>query len=235
MTKLAKILTGLLVVVAFLIAFAQTTATASGPARDELVDVSRGAASEATVDLVLTSASLDLRALPHGAASAVAGRIGLEARDTLRREVDEGDHVRVSLRTRTRPGVRFAHRGPAWSLGLNPDLPTRLTVRSEVSDATLDLRGTRVHALETFVEIGRQTVYLPDGEVDAIVGSEVGSVEVFVPRDANVRVTVREGMRRVRAEPAFQRAGRGYELSGGGPSIDLRIRSSLGQVALRTY
>ena len=157
------------------------------------------------------------------------------AGDTLVREVDAGRHLRVSLRGRSRPGIRFSNRGPSWSLGLNRDLPIRLDVRSEVADATLDLRGTRVHALNAHAEVGRQTIYLPDGDVDAVVGSEVGRVEVFVPRDANVRVTVREGMRVVRADPAFQRAWRGYELTGGGASIDLQIRSSLGDVALRTY
>lgn len=42
-------------------------------------------------------------------------------------------------------------------------------------------------------------------------------------------------MRVVRADPAFQRAWRGYELSGGGSTIDLQIRASLGNVTLRTH
>ena len=234
MTKFATILAGTLLLFAFLFAFAQT-GTTSGSARDEAVDVPRGDASEATVDLVLTVASLNLRALPSGAMSAISGDVGLERRDTLVRDVDPGDPVRVSLRTRSRPGIRFSNRGPSWDLGLNRDLPIRLNVRSEVADATLDLRGTRVHALTAHAEVGRQTIYLPDGDVEAVVGSEVGRVEVFVPRDANVRVTVREGMRVVRADPAFRRAWRGYELTGGGSTIDLQIRSSLGDVVLRTY
>jgi len=234
MTKLAKIATGTVVLLAFLLAFAQSTRS-TGPARDELVDLPRGVANEATIALTSTVGALRLQALPAGSASAMAGEIGVAAGDTLVREVDAGRHLRVSLRGRSRPGIRFSNRGPSWSLGLNRDLPIRLDVRSEVADATLDLRGTRVHALNAHAEVGRQTIYLPDGDVDAVVGSEVGRVEVFVPRDANVRVTVREGMRVVRADPAFQRAWRGYELTGGGASIDLQIRSSLADVALRTY
>lgn len=234
MTNVAKILTVTAVLVAFVLAFAQTTRT-TGPARNELVDLPRGAANEATIELTSTVGALQLRALPAGSASAVAGEIGIAAGDTLVREVDEGRHLRVSLRGRSRPGIRFSNRGPTWNLGLNRDLPIRLKVRSEVADTTLDLRGTRVSALNAHAEVGRQTIYLPDGDVDAIVGSEVGRVEVFVPGDANVRVTVREGMRVVRADPAFQRAWRGYELSGGGSTIDLQIRSSLGDVALHTY
>lgn len=125
--------------------------------------------------------------------------------------------------------------GPHWDLNLAADLPARLVVRSRVGEARLDLRGTAVHDLELVGGIGDHEVYLPNGDVVARLTTRVGDLDVYVPREAAVRVRL-EGGRSADSVPAgFVAVPGGYARDGSGATLDATLGAGLGDVRVQTY
>jgi hypothetical protein len=212
-------------------------ATAGGATRgaDRVESVSVPSAGVDRVDIELAPdvAQLVVRPLPLHSASLLEGSLTLLANERLLRDDDPSDDGRVALRARSRLGVATTVRGPVWDLGLARHVPTRLRVRTDVGDLDLDLRGTRVDTLESVSDIGRQTVRLPDHDLTGTLRTDVGRLELIVPHDADVRIDVRAGLRRVDADPAFRRAGRTWHLDGDGAALELDVRVGMGHVLLR--
>lgn len=237
MTRAKNTLIASLSVLALLVvalsAVAAAAATSGGAARVESVSVPSSGVDRANVHLAPDVAQLRLHALPTGSASLIDGTVALLANERLERDVRGGTEARVALRARSGFGVNASVRGPAWELGVSPDVPTRLRVRSGVADIDLDLRGTRVEALDSVTDVGRQTIHLPDHDMTGRLRTDMGRIELIVPHDADARVLVRAGLRRVSADPDFRREDGAWRLDGDGATLDLTVRAGMGEVVLR--
>jgi hypothetical protein len=237
MNRTRTILVGSLSLVALLAVGLATLSVAggasSGATRVEAVAIDGAGADPVQVELAPDVAQLRVRALPEGRDALLDGTVALLARERLEADLDPAGDGRVALRARSRPGLNLHVRGPVWDLGLSRTAPTRLQVRASVGDVDLDLRGSRVERLDSLADVGRQTVHLADRDLSGRLATDVGRVELIVPHDADARVDVATGLRRVDADPAFYRSGGAWHLDGGGARIDLTVRAGMGEVVLR--
>lgn len=236
MTHTTRTLIGTSLAVLALVALAGTqpwaTAARSGPL--ERVTVARGDARAATVVLDLDVGRVDLRAGPTAAGAALDGVVDLGDAHAFEQHVEPGHPLRVDLRGRAdgRLGVR---RAPHWDLNLAADLPTTLSVRSRVGETWLDLRGSAVDDVDVAGGVGELEVYLPDGDAVARLAAEVGDVRVHVPAGASVRLTVTGGLHRVAVPAGFVAVPGGYLRQGGGATLEVDVRTGLGEVTVRDY
>jgi hypothetical protein len=237
MTRTRTILVGSLSLLALLVVALTAIAAAAGlnrgPSRVETVSVADPGVERAQVHLSPDVAELVVRALPAGSDALLDGSVALLPRERLERDVDASGDGRIALRARSSFGIDVSVRGPRWDLGLSPDVPAALRIRTGVGDVDLDLRGTKVDRLDSVADIGRQTVRLPDHDLTATLTTDMGRIELIVPHDADVRVDVGLGLRRVDADPGFRRSGGSWHLDGDGATLEVAVRAGMGEVVLR--
>ena len=203
----------------------------------ESVRVERGDATRATIDLSAEAGRIRLVAQPTASRHALTGSIDVAPRERLvgQAEVTSGHELAIRYAARQLPGPHLSVTGPQWDLALAPDIATELRVRTVVGEAELDLRGARVRTLSSRGEAGRQVIHLPEGVSEATVRTDVGSIELYLPAEANADIVVRTGMATVRAGSDLVRTRRGYRLDGEGDPMTILIETSLGSVTLGTY
>ena len=237
MTRTRTILVGSLSLLALLVIALTAIAAAAGlnrgPSRIETVSVTDAGVERVDVHLSPDVAELVVRALPADSDALLDGSVALLPRERLDRDVDASGDGRIALRARSSFGLNVSVGGPRWDLGLSSEVPTALRIRTGVGDVDLDLRGTKVDRLDSVADIGRQTVHLPDHDLTGTVTTDMGRIELIVPHDADVRVDVGLGLRRVDADPAFRQTGGSWHLDGDGATLDVAVRAGMGEVLLR--
>jgi len=125
-----------------------------------------------------------------------------------------------------------------WNLGLNADVPLKLTVNTAVGDNDLDLTGLQVDKLEASVAVGRNAVTLPDeGRLQAKVSGAMGQAIIEIPESMAARIRFSTGLVSRQVPARFKETGddvfesAGY--AGAESRVDLEVSLAMGQVVIR--
>jgi hypothetical protein len=112
-----------------------------------------------------------------------------------------------------------------WEVGLSPNIPIELEVNGGVGDARLDLRGMELMALSIDGGVGRIDLTLPAGGAlyDARANVGVGSLDIEVPRGAEVNLRIKGGVGGVTIDVPDDGAVR-LEAEGGLGGVDVPSR-----------
>lgn len=155
--------------------------------------------------------------------------------EIMRQHELSGDTAVLLLEQRIAPVFGWVDsQNHRWDLRLAPDLPIKLSVRTGVGEAVLDLSQLRVYDLQVENGIGQTTVTLPrHGPVKAVVQGGIGETKVYIPREAHARIQVQTGIGSASVSGSFDRDGsvyvtRGYHTAA--ERIDLEIRGGIGEV-----
>ncbi|MGE5672546.1 MAG: LiaF domain-containing protein [Mycobacterium leprae] len=128
--------------------------------------------------------------------------------------------------------------GGTWDLGLNPDIPTSLRVRTGVGEATLDLSRLNLVDADLTMGVGATTVTLPrQGQLRVSIHGGVGQVIVNVPDSMAIRLQVQTGLGHVSVSgwPDMQNhnayTSPGYDSAAN--RVDLTVQGGVGEVEIR--
>jgi len=131
---------------------------------------------------------------------------------------------------------------------LSEDLPWEIVVDSGVSTLDADLSGLEVSRFELKTGVSSNTVRLGDApdsvnEGNVLIEAGVASVDVLVPRDAQVRVESQNGLTGTSISSLLDKTGQGsWQTQGfddarrsGEPVWVITSKSGVGTFAVRTY
>jgi hypothetical protein len=93
---------------------------------------------------------------------------------------------------------------PRWTLGLSPRVPIDLELDGGSGRAEVDLREVELEALGLDVASGAVDLYLPRGEYKTWVDGGLGSLNLWVPEGAGVRIVVDDGSGSLRLGDRFR-------------------------------
>ncbi len=152
----------------------------------------------------------------------------------------QGDTARFRLKSRVQfpfPGLIGWREYHTWDLGLNPGVPTHLTIKAGVGESFLDLSDLKLTHLKIDAGVGRTDVTLPrQGQIDARIEAGVGEVSVRIPRDMAARIRVSSGLGSTRVRGDFQRRAKTYVSPGYDTAenrLELRINGGVGAISVR--
>jgi hypothetical protein len=80
-----------------------------------------------------------------------------------------------------------------WALGLSPRVPIDLELDGGSGSAEIDLRGLELDGFELDVASGGVDLYLPRGEYESRIEGGSGSLDLYVPTRAGIRLVVDGG------------------------------------------
>jgi hypothetical protein len=199
-------------------------------------------ASRAEIQLTTTVGQLEVSANNTG--KLIDGKLELNGNDRLEREVSTrngGQFVRLeAVMKGANIGLpRFLNnRNSSWIVGLAPNVPLVLQIKTGVGSSRLNLRGLKVTDLSLNTGIGQTVVTLPAlGRVTARVESGVGETNIFIPRGMESRVRVSNGIGAVQISGDYQRVGdvhtsNGFETASN--RVELEIDGGIGRISVET-
>ncbi len=79
---------------------------------------------------------------------------------------------------------------PLWRLGLNPQVPTSLSLSASAGSSTIDLRQFVLQSLSLKTNAGEVEVWLPDGNYDASFETNAASGTVTLPKNGRHTIAV---------------------------------------------
>ena len=95
-------------------------------------------------------------------------------------------------------------REPRWALGLSPRVPIDLELDGGSGRAEVDLRDLELEALGLDVASGAVDLYVPRGEYKTWIDGGSGSLNLWVPERAGVRIVVDDGSGSLRLGDRFR-------------------------------
>lgn len=127
---------------------------------------------------------------------------------------------------------------PRWNIGLNPRVPTRLTVKTGASKATIDLERLSVSHLDLDLGASDTNVTMPAaGMTTAKVNGGAMSLQIFIPASVAARIRTRAGLASINVDPRFRRVDDIYISDNYDTSpnrLDLDIEVGVSSVNIRT-
>ncbi len=204
---------------------------------ERAVEVELEGASEAKIKFRHGAGRLHVHALPSGSANLLSGT-------TVGRpdvSVERGDRrakVRISAE-HAGWGFPQATTGINWNLGLNPDIPLKLDVKSGASEIDLDLENLKVVELSVDTGASSTTVTVPAAAGFSTVSIKGGmaALKVVVPQGVAVRIQLQTGMMGVQVdESRFPKSGDVYEsldYLNATNKVELRFEGGMGSVDIR--
>lgn len=91
-----------------------------------------------------------------------------------------------------------------WALGLSPRAPIDLELDGGSGSAGLDLRGLDLEQVKLDVASGAVELHLPRGEYEAWIDGGSGTLDLWLPEEAGVRLVVDEGSGALRMGERFR-------------------------------
>jgi len=187
---------------------------------------------------------LQLRAL-ESEDDLVAGKLGLGRGQKVETELQTDEGVPIySLGSKSGwfwPAFRTGHDAEdvgenEWRLGLNTGVPIRLRTDLGAGVMDLDLSEVTLEDLQVDLGVGKISVVLPaTGEFDAKISAAIGLMEIWIPRDLAVRITLNTGLS-VREMEGFRQEGDVYyspAAGAGGEIVDLDLNLPIGRLVVR--
>jgi hypothetical protein len=215
---------------------------AGGPLTTESISEPLNGATSADVEIGFGAGGLNLKALDE-TAGLIEGQVMLSPGERLDRRSDRAGHVaHYELKSRGVNSVRIWSgrvwdEQKVWNLGLNRDVPIRLTIGVGVGRSNLDLSGLNVTELDLTGGVGQVTLTLPQrGRLDAKIEGGVGEVIVIVPPGVAARIRAEGGLGGVTVNGSFSQSGNTYTSPGFNSAenrADLKIEGGVGHVVVR--
>ncbi|MCX6028628.1 MAG: DUF5668 domain-containing protein [Chloroflexi bacterium] len=213
---------------------------ASGPLTTESISEPLNGATSADVEIGFGAGGLNLQALDE-TAGLIEGQVMLSPGEHLDRQYNKsGDVAHYELKSR---GLTTVWPGQAWdeqkvwNLGLNRDVPIRLTIGAGVGRSNFDLSGLSVTSLDLTGGVGQVTLTLPQrGRLDAKIQGGIGEVIVIVPRGVAARIRTEGGLGGVTVNGSFSQSGNTYTSPGFSSAenrADLKVEGGIGHVIVR--
>jgi hypothetical protein len=131
-----------------------------------------------------------------------------------------------------------------WRLGLSPRVPIDLELDGGSGSAEMDLRGLELDAFQLDVASGAVDLYLPYGAYEARVEGGSGSLDLWLPPEAGVRLEVDDGsgtlrvgerFRLVRGKPDGDGVWESENLSRAESILSIRLDVASGSVRVRDW
>jgi serine/threonine protein kinase len=170
---------------------------ATGAAQTRDITTPLGAAERATIEMELRGGDIVLYALEDSAnllegELTYAGDLNFAAGSTT----SEERLVRLRVNDMSTPFSFFGSAWPTWDIGLTPEIPLNLALRSGAGDADLDLRGLSLSRLTLERGAGDIDVILPDsaGAYVAELQGGAGDASIDIEEGATIeRLTLHTG------------------------------------------
>jgi hypothetical protein len=156
-------------------------------------------------------------------------------------QVNQGLTNRIDLR----PGRQYFwdfpwsfgyHHGFSWTVGLNPDIPLMLEIKTGASETQLDLTHLKVTDLRMETGASSTTVRMPEaaGFTQAHVQSGVASVDIRIPAQVAARIEVKSGLAGISVDSRrFIQSGSLYEspdYASAANKVNLFVETGVGSV-----
>lgn len=199
-------------------------------------------ATRAEIQLTTTVGKLEISA--NNTQKLIDGKLELNGSDRLEREVsmrNGGQFVRLEA---VMKGANIGlpsflnNRNSSWVVGLAPNIPLVLRIKTGVGSSRLNLRGLKVTDLSLGSGVGQTLVTLPAlGRVTARVESGVGETNIFIPRGMESRVRVSNGIGAIQISGDYQRIGDVHTSSGfetASNRVELEIDGGVGRISVET-
>jgi hypothetical protein len=197
-------------------------------------------AARAEIQLSTTVGKLEISANNTG--KLIDGKLDLNGSDRLKREVSTRNGAQFVRLEAVMVGANIGlpkilnNRNSSWVVGLTPNVPLVLRIKTGVGNSRLDLRGLRITNLSLGSGVGQTVVTLPaSGRVTARVESGVGETNIFIPRGTESRVRVSNGIGAVQISGDYQRIGDVHTSSGfetANNRIELEIEGGVGRISV---
>jgi hypothetical protein len=200
------------------------------------------AATRAEIQLTTTVGRLEVSANNTG--NLIDGKLELNGSDRLEREVSTRNGAQFVRLEAIMKGTNIGlpkflnNRNSIWVVGLAPNIPLVLRIKTGVGSSRLNLRGLKVTDLSLGSGVGQTVVTLPAlGRVTARVESGVGETNIFIPRGMESRVRVDNGIGAVQISGNYQRIGDVHTSSGfetASNRVELEIQGGIGRISVET-
>lgn len=175
----------------------------------------------------------------------VAGKLGLSRGQEVETDLQTDDGVSIiNLGTKSGwfwPAFRTAYDSEdvgenEWRLGLSTGMPIRLRTDLGAGVMDLDLAEITLEHLQVDLGVGKISLILPEtGDFDAKISVAIGLLEIWIPRDLPVRITLNTGLS-VRQIEGFRQEGDVYyspAAASGGELVDLDLNQAIGRLVVR--
>jgi Cell wall-active antibiotics response 4TMS YvqF/Domain of unknown function (DUF5668) len=125
-----------------------------------------------------------------------------------------------------------------WKLGLSPNIPLVLRIKTGVGKSEIDLSKLRVTDFTLEGGVGAMSITLPaTGRVMARIESGVGSTKIRIPNGMKARIRASSGIGEVRVLGSYERDGDVYTSSGfetASNRLELEIKGGIGQITVES-
>jgi hypothetical protein len=125
-----------------------------------------------------------------------------------------------------------------WKLGLSPNIPLVLRIKTGVGKSEIDLSKLRVTDFTLEGGVGAMRVTLPaTGRVAARIQSGVGATRIGIPNGMKARIRASSGIGEVRVLGSYERNGDVYTSSGFETArnrLELEVEAGIGQVTVES-
>jgi hypothetical protein len=199
-------------------------------------------ATRAEIQLTTTVGKLEVSANNTG--KLIDGKLDLNGNDRLEREVSTRNGAQFVRLEAVMIGANIGlpkflnNRNSSWVVGLAPNIPLVLQIKTGVGSSRLNLRDLKVTNLSLGSGVGQTVVTLPAlGRVTARVESGVGETNIFIPRGMESRVRVSSGLGAVQISGDYQRIGDVHTSSGfdtASNRVELEVQGGVGRISVET-
>jgi len=212
---------------------------ASAPIIHDAISQPLGTAARADVEIAPRVGQLRIGALPQPG-ELIAGEIAYRDRNRVVHDFAvRGDTATFKLREQDGQANSLIKRSDdaiLWDLRLNPAVPMRLTIATDVGNGTIDLAQLHITDLDLTTSVGITTLTLPrQGQVQANVRSGVGSLTIRIPAGVAVRIESSAGLGAVSVSGDYRRQGDVYvspNFDTAANRIDLHATSGIGGITI---
>ena len=199
-----------------------------------------GTAARADVDVALRVGQLRIGALSQPG-ELIAGEITYRDQSSVVRDFAvRGDTAIFKLREQDSQPTSLIKRSDdaiVWDLRLNPAIPMRLTIATDVGNSAIDLAQLHVTDLDLTTSVGSTTLTLPrQGYVQANVRSGVGNLTIRIPAGVAVRIESSAGLGGISVSGDYTRQGDVYvspNFETAANRIDLHATSGIGGITIQ--
>jgi hypothetical protein len=125
-----------------------------------------------------------------------------------------------------------------WKLGLSPNIPLVLRIKTGIGKSEIDLSKLRVTDFTLEGGVGKSNVTLPmRGRVTARIESGIGKTDVRIPNGMSARIRASSGIGSINISGDYQHIGnvytsRGFETASN--RLELEISGGIGQITVES-
>ena len=199
-------------------------------------------ATRAEIQLGTSIGRLEIGANTSG--KLIDGTLELGNRDRLEREITtRGSTQFVRLEAGTNgPSIGLPYlmdnQNSDWKLGLSPNIPLVLRIKTGVGTSEIDLSKLRVTDFSLEGGVGAISVTLPaTGRTTARLESGIGKTEVRIPNGMKARIRASSGIGSINVNGSYERDGDVYTSSGfetASNRLELEIKGGIGQITVES-